>query len=116
MAMELQFHAEAVRKLATPQLHLHSSQANDDTGSAWISARTDSYGPRAYAFGCEPGTPLSHINANLDSYDRLNEPLDISEAWNDLASKRHLFVVFDGTYKLFATDSEELGDIYTGVE
>jgi hypothetical protein len=110
--MELQFKAADILKLGTPKLHLHSSQSNDDTGSAWVSAHTDSRAPRVYAFGCEPGTPLSYINNSLDSYDRLNDPIDISSVLDALGSSRYLFVVYEGpACRFLATNSEDLPDL-----
>jgi hypothetical protein len=106
--MHLQFDAAQISKLGTPALWLHSSQSNEDTGSVWISSRHDSHPPRIYAAGCGPGTPLSYINANIDSYDTLRDPIDISSVLKDLSSHKYLNVFFEHDFSFSTTDT--LGD------
>lgn len=107
--MHLQFDASAILKLGTANVWLHSSQSNQDTGSVWISSRFDSKPARVYAGGCEPGTSLSWINANIESYDTLREQLDLTGVLGDLASHRYLNVLYDSGFSLSVGDT--LGEI-----
>jgi hypothetical protein len=102
--MDLQFDAAAIAKLGAAAVWLHSSQSDEDTGSVWISSRTDSRPPRVYALGCEPGTPLSYINHSIDDYDTLHDPLDLTPVLQDLASHRYLNVLYSAGFSLSTGD------------
>ena len=93
--MHLQFDAAAVLRLGTTKLWLHSYQSNEDTGSVWVSSHGAARPPRVYAAGCEPGTPLSYINANIGSYDTLREEIDIIGVSLQMPTHKYLNVVFD---------------------
>jgi hypothetical protein len=90
--------------LGSAHVWIHSSQSSEDTGSVWISSRADSYPPRVYAGGCEPGTPLSYINANIDSYDTLRSQLDLTPVLATLGSCKYLNVAFEHDYSVSTSD------------